>query len=236
MLNINRIVKQSRANGHGVRYTIWLQGCNRRCPGCFNPETQSLKENNLVDVKALIKDVLATPGIEGITLSGGEPLLQARELAILAQAVRAKGLTVMLFTGFSQLPQSQDVKALLRNTDMVIAGEYDRTKPGKIPLIGSSNQKVVNLTGRIPDPLKDRSIPRVEIIQDGTEVSLSGFPTKREVKAFKKMFGTEQLNAQKIQFPVNEGDFGKRKRVSVKPKPKVKEKVKTTKQRRETLW
>ena len=209
MLNINRIVKQSRANGHGVRYTIWMQGCNRRCPGCFNPETQPHKARNMAEVKTLIRDVLSTPGIEGITLSGGEPLLQAKELAILAQAVQAAGMTVMMFTGFSKLPNSPDVKNLLRHTDMVIAGEYDQTKPGKIPLIGSSNQKVINITNRIPNPLKDRTIPRVEIIQDGTEVSLSGFPTHKEVKEFKKMFGTNKLNNQKIQFsPENKGNFG----------------------------
>lgn len=221
MLNINRIVKQSRANGHGVRYTIWMQGCNRRCPGCFNPETQPHKPNNMVDVNALIRDVLKTPGIEGITLSGGEPLLQAKELALLAQAVQSAGMTVMMFTGFSKIPTTPDVKRLLQHTDMVIAGEFDQSKQGKIPLIGSTNQKVINITNRIPNPLKDKSIPRVEVIQNGTEVSLSGFPTEAERKEFIQMFGNGAANKQKIKFPENEGNFGKKKKKVKKPIKKV---------------
>jgi len=191
MLNINKIIKNSRANGHGTRYTIWMQGCDRRCPGCFNPETHSHNSNKLMDVRALIKDVLSTPGIDGITLSGGEPLLQARELAVLAKAVQDAGLTVMIFTGYPTMPRSPDVQNLLRYTDMVIAGEYDKNKPGKTPLVGSGNQRVLrpNKSRRLPNPLTDRTIPRVEIIQEGTDVSLSGFPTPAERREFNKMFG-----------------------------------------------
>lgn len=195
MLNINKIIKNSRANGHGTRYTIWVQGCDRRCPGCFNPETHSHKSNTLVDVRELIQDVLNTRGIDGITLSGGEPLLQARELAVLAKAVQGAGLTVMMFTGYPTMPNSPDVKNLLRYTDMVIAGEYDGSKPGKTPLVGP--HKTVfrpNKSRRIPNPSTDRTIPRVEVIQetkpDGEhEVTLSGFPTPAERREFNKMFG-----------------------------------------------
>lgn len=221
MLNINRIVKQSRANGHGVRYTIWMQGCDRRCPGCFNPETQPHTKAHQMDVRSLINDVMNTPGITGITLSGGEPLLQAKELAVLAKAVQAAGLTVMIFTGFSKPPNNPDVHNLLKYTDMVIAGEYDRTKPGKIPLIGSSNQRVMNLTKRLPNPLTDKTIPRVEIIQNGTELSLSGFPTPEEVKEFKETFGSKSV-----------GDYG-RKLMKARPKPKVKQ---PTSRKRQILW
>jgi anaerobic ribonucleoside-triphosphate reductase activating protein len=145
-----------------------------------------------MDVSDLIRDVLSTPGINGITLSGGEPLLQARELSLLAKAVQGAGLTVLIFTGYSTMPRDADVQNLLRYTDMVVAGEYDRKKPGKVALIGSSNQKVINITGRIPNPLTDRTIPRVEIIQEGKNISLSGFPTKAERRKFNEMFGSKQ--------------------------------------------
>jgi anaerobic ribonucleoside-triphosphate reductase activating protein len=174
-----------------------------------------------MDVRSLINDVMNTPGITGITLSGGEPLLQAKELAVLAKAVQAAGLTVMIFTGFSKPPNNPDVHNLLKYTDMVIAGEYDRTKPGKIPLIGSSNQRVMNLTKRLPNPLTDKTIPRVEIIQNGTELSLSGFPTPEEVKEFKETFGSKSV-----------GDYG-RKLMKARPKPKVKQ---PTSRKRQILW
>jgi len=193
MLNIHDIIKKSRVNGHGTRYTIWVQGCDRRCPECFNPGTHSHNPNKVIDVRALIQDVLNTPGIDGITLSGGEPLLQAKELSILAKAVQGAGLTVMIFTGYSKMPSNPDVQKLLRYTDMVIAGKFDPTKPSKVPLIGSSNQRVIrpNNSKRIPNPLTDTTIPRSEVQRDGKKLRLIGFPTKEEAESFKARFGGE---------------------------------------------
>lgn len=187
MINVNNIIKKSRCNGHGSRFTIWVQGCNRRCLNCFNPETQPHTPNRLIEAKTLINEVLSTPGIDGISLSGGEPLLQAGELAELAKAVKTAGLSVIIFTGYAEIPDTPEIKELMRYTDMVIAGEYDQTRPSAIPLIGSDNQRVINLTGRLPEP-QDDDIPRCEIISDGKNISLSGFPTEAERQEFMKIF------------------------------------------------
>lgn len=191
MINVAKTLKKSRCNGHGARFVIWVQGCNKRCIGCFNPDYQQHTENVLMSVKTLLSEVLAVSGIDGITISGGEPFLQAKELSELAKAVQAEGLSVLIFTGYSEKELNnaiaEDVRALIDNSDMIIAGVYDPLYPSEIPMIGSSNQVVMNLTGRLPDP-HDDNIPRVEVICEGKSISLSGFPTDAERSSFKKQF------------------------------------------------
>ena len=192
MLNIANMVKKSRCNGHGTRFVIWVQGCNKRCLNCFNPDYQQHTTKTLMDVKTLTSEVLAVSGIDGITISGGEPFLQAKELSELAKSVRSNGLSVLVFTGYSEKELNEsndkDIRALMDNTDMIIAGVYDPAYPSEIPMIGSSIQKVMNITGRLPDPSEDQ-IPRVEVICEGKSVSLSGFPTDAERASFQKQFG-----------------------------------------------
>ena len=191
MINMAKILKRSRCNGHGTRFVLWVQGCNKRCVGCFNPHYQQHTENMLMSVKTLLSEVLSTPGIDGITISGGEPMLQAKELSELAKAVQSAGLSVLVFTGYSEMrldeTKNADIEALMNNSDMIIAGEYNPDYPSEIPMIGSSNQTVINITGRLPDPSED-NIPRVEVICEGKTISLSGFPTDAERESFNKQF------------------------------------------------
>jgi anaerobic ribonucleoside-triphosphate reductase activating protein len=191
MINVAKILKRSRCNGHGTRFVIWVQGCNKRCVGCFNPQYQQHTENVPMSVKTLLSEVLAVSGIDGITISGGEPMLQAKELSELAKAVQSEGLSVLVFTGYSEKElndsNDEDIKTLMVNADMIIAGEFNPSYPSEIPMIGSSNQKVMNLTGRLPDPHDDK-IPRVEAICEGKTISLSGFPTDAERISFQKQF------------------------------------------------
>lgn len=191
MINVANILSKSRCNGHGTRFVLWVQGCNKRCVGCFNPDYQQHTEKRMMSVKTLLSEVLAVSGIDGITISGGEPFLQAKELSELAKAVRSEGLSVLVFTGYSETELNnstdEDIRALNDNSDMIIAGVYDPAYPSEIPMIGSSNQVVMNITGRLPDPHDDH-IPRVEVICEGKSISLSGFPTDAERSSFKKQF------------------------------------------------
>jgi len=80
ILNVGKIVKRSRVNGPGQRFTIWMQGCTLRCKGCINKELWSKEPNQLIKVSDLFKRILNTPDIEGVTYTGGEPFEQAEAL------------------------------------------------------------------------------------------------------------------------------------------------------------
>jgi anaerobic ribonucleoside-triphosphate reductase activating protein len=127
-LRLHAFLPRSRANGPGWRAVIWTQGCSIRCPGCFNPETHSFEGGELVCVDDLFRRISALAGsIEGITLSGGEPLDQpAPLLALLRRVRRETTLSVVLFTGYTwaALNAIPHVPDLLACVDVLLAGPY----------------------------------------------------------------------------------------------------------------
>src|SRR5205085_9942056 len=84
ILNVALIVPRTEAEGPGVRFAVWVQGCPLRCPGCCNPEM--LDDKAATPMKA--SDVVAAipDDVEGISFLGGEPTMQAEALAAVAQA------------------------------------------------------------------------------------------------------------------------------------------------------
>lgn len=100
-LNIMGYVDRSEVNGPGKRAVIWVQGCGRHCAGCFNPESWSFEINQLVCIEDMVQQVLSEPRNQGVTFSGGEPFKQAVALAAVAKQLKARGLNVMSFTGFT---------------------------------------------------------------------------------------------------------------------------------------
>jgi len=127
-LRLHAFVPRSRANGPGWRAVIWTQGCSIRCSGCFNPETHDPTGGELVAIDALFSRIVALGDtIEGITISGGEPLDQPLSLALLLNRVRREtALSVVLFTGYtwavlSAIPHVPD---LLACVDVLLAGPY----------------------------------------------------------------------------------------------------------------
>jgi anaerobic ribonucleoside-triphosphate reductase activating protein len=148
-LNMMGYVDESEVNGPGRRAVVWVQGCMRECPGCFNPDSWSFEPNQLIAVNDLAQKILSNPRNEGVTFSGGEPFWQASSLAALAQQVKAAGLNVMSFTGFT-LAQLQSPnapvgsRALLNQLDLLVDGPFVESLAVYSPdsPVSSSNQRV----------------------------------------------------------------------------------------------
>lgn len=185
MLNVHSIMERSRANGPGVRTVIWLQGCSLHCPGCFNPQTHSRAPRLRMRVEALLETIRAgETGIEGVTISGGEPLEQQDGLCRLLVRIRAvTSLSVILFSGLEMkeivaLPQGPDI---LRRIDVLIAGRYVETLRLSRGLRGSSNQRIHFLTDRYR--LRElENTPVAEVSVDGQgRLIISGIDPPRLV-------------------------------------------------------
>src|SRR6516162_3714972 len=142
-LRIHRFVPRSLANGPGVRAVVWVQGCSLGCPGCFNPETHAFHDDRLVAVDELVAQVCDLgERIEGVTISGGEPLQQRPALLAFLRRLRAEtGLSVLVFTGFTwdEVQRLPDATELLACIDVLIAGRYDESQRVALGLIGSRN-------------------------------------------------------------------------------------------------
>jgi anaerobic ribonucleoside-triphosphate reductase activating protein len=148
-LNIMGYVDKSEVNGPGCRAVVWVQGCPRECEGCFNPGSWDFEINQLVSIDQLAEDIIKNPENTGVTFSGGEPFWQASALASLARKLKAAGLNVMAFTGFtfkelqseSAPPGSEE---LLAELDILIDGPFVKSLAINSPLspVSSKNQKV----------------------------------------------------------------------------------------------
>jgi anaerobic ribonucleoside-triphosphate reductase activating protein len=190
-LRVAQTIADTDAEGPGRRFAVWVQGCTLGCPGCCNPEMLAPgRGGRLVDAAALAAEIAATPDIEGVTLLGGEPFQQAEGCAAVAAAVRAAGLTVMVFTGYTleelrarAAAGEPGVAALLDATDLLVDGRYLRHQPEPPPaaggrrFIGSRNQRVHFLSSRY-SPADPRLAARNSIelrLVDGA-LTVNGWP------------------------------------------------------------
>ena len=173
-------VPDTRAEGPGLRYAIWVQGCSLRCPGCCNPELFTSRGGTAVAVDELAARIDATPDIEGVSLLGGEPMEQAPALAALLARVRARGRSTMVFTGYTreELDAVPGADAVLAATDLLVDGRYDRDAPDHTRRwIGSTNQRLHFLSDRY-DPADPQfsAADHVELRLVGGVVTINGRP------------------------------------------------------------
>ena len=181
-LNIMGYVDESAVNGPGTRAVVWLQGCLRECEGCFNLDSWSFEINQLISVEHLVEKILSNPNNTGVTFSGGEPFWQAPALTEVAKKVKAAGLNVMSFTGFTlEKLQSEYAPAssqeLLAQLDILIDGAFVKSLAINDPnsLVSSSNQKVHVFNPDLKDKL-DWASDQIEIhiLKDGSRI-ITGF-------------------------------------------------------------
>ncbi|NEP85216.1 MAG: radical SAM protein [Okeania sp. SIO3C4] len=153
LLNIAEICSATRTLGPGQRFAIWVQGCCFNCNGCVSPKWIPQKQATLIDPQKLAETILSLPDIEGVTVSGGEPMLQAialRELFIYLRQHR--NISIICFTGFTlqQLQAKSDpaINHLLTLIDVLIDGQYIQKLNDNKGWRGSSNQVVHFLSPR----------------------------------------------------------------------------------------
>src|SRR3954465_15132569 len=104
MLQVAQVVPVTEAEGPGKRFAVWFQGCPLRCPGCCNPEFLPFRGGTLTtldEVLGQLEEAITKANIEGISLLGGEPFAHASGGAALALAARERGLSVMVYSGYT---------------------------------------------------------------------------------------------------------------------------------------
>src|SRR3954451_21788875 len=195
VLRVAQVVPCTEAEGPGRRFALWFQGCPLRCPGCCNPEFIPFAGGQampLADVLRML-DEARGQGVEGITLLGGEPLAHAAGSAALARAARDRGLTVMVFSGYTleeaRAKREPDVDAVLAQTDILVDGPYVREQPDTTRRwIGSTNQRIHFLSDRYraDDPYWRRP-NTLELRLHGGELTVNGFPAPAAVGLWKRL-------------------------------------------------
>ncbi|MDR1575066.1 MAG: anaerobic ribonucleoside-triphosphate reductase activating protein [Treponema sp.] len=149
-LNIGGIEPESIVDGPGFRYTVFVQGCHFHCPGCHNPRLQNFSGGREMAIGELLRDIKANPLLDGLTLSGGDPFTQAAACAVLAEKVRALGLSVITFTGYlwEDLLDAgrEDWLRLIEESDIIVDGPFIMAlRDIDLHFRGSANQRLIDV-------------------------------------------------------------------------------------------
>lgn len=151
-IRIAGVVKESTVDGPGFRYVIFTQGCPHHCKGCHNPETHDMNGGKLESITTLVDDIKKNPLLKGITLSGGEPFMQAKKLVKLLSLLDLNRYTVMTYTGFKyeylleNADENNGFLELLKLTDVLIDGKFELAlKSEKAKFRGSTNQRAIDV-------------------------------------------------------------------------------------------
>ena len=155
VLRVARTKEKCSVLGPGARAVIWFHGCSLKCPGCIAHEMNHSTSHEVMTPQALLEWVRGIEGIQGITLSGGDPFDQAKgALLEFLQLIRAKtSMSVMCYTGrlLEELLGAEDRdinQEILACIDILIDGPYDQMKNEGHQWRGSSNQTIHFLTSR----------------------------------------------------------------------------------------
>src|SRR3954471_19763916 len=133
IIQLGAFEPRSFVAGPGERAVLWVSGCLRRCPGCMKPDLFAFDAGEAMTVQAVAARILKIHHLDGVTFSGGEPFEQSSALARLAQCLKLRGMSILVYTGYTLAAlqrEPQRFGPLLDQTDLLIDGEYRRELPG----------------------------------------------------------------------------------------------------------
>lgn len=154
MIRVHSYESMGTLDGPGLRLVVFLQGCPLRCLYCANPDTiDPVGESTLTDPNEILKMAIDQRPFfgkrGGITFSGGEPTLQARELIPLFEALRAEGIHIALDTNGAIW--SEDARRLQDLTNLVLL-DVKHINPGHhTQLTGKPNANTLATARRLRD-------------------------------------------------------------------------------------
>lgn len=160
-LHIMAVTGPDINNGPGFRVTIWVSGCTHACTGCQNKHTWKYGQGHKLDdmvpyhltCKEKILNLIGDKHIDGVTISGGDPLDQSaqalKELAKFLSNIKKRypEKSIWLYTGyFIEDLKNYPHKEVIKNCDVIIDGPYIKEKRNiTIPFRGSTNQRIIDV-------------------------------------------------------------------------------------------
>ncbi|MED4784897.1 4Fe-4S single cluster domain-containing protein [Brevibacillus choshinensis] len=183
-LNLHsEVLTYSLVNEPGLRSVIHLQGCSLGCKGCFNPNTHDFDSGYIKTIREVCNVI--PRDVEGVTISGGEPFQQPEGLLALVKALRVRGYSIIVFSGYTKaelnkLPLGPEI---LKCVDILVDGRYVYQKPATEGLRGSSNQVIHFLSDRYSNTVLLERQTEISILNNG-KVLITGFPNEKLKNVF----------------------------------------------------
>lgn len=147
-IRIAGIVNDSIVDGPGIRMTVFFQGCFHNCDECHNKHTHDINGGYLIDTEEIKNKIKYNPLLDGVTLSGGEPLLQIDGCIEIAKICKELGMNVLCYTGFiyEDALKLKGFNELCKYLDYLIDGKYEKNlRDLSLRYRGSSNQRIIDI-------------------------------------------------------------------------------------------
>ncbi len=205
-LDISHYVLGTKVLGPYIRSALWVHGCCFDCEGCLAYE-MNRRDPDLRSIAGLAQMFAGCTDTEGITISGGEPFMQAEGLAEMLDIIKQRrDYGVIIYTGFTleKLSESCDggIKRLLGMTDILIDGQYRKDEDDGLPYRGSSNQRIILLSDRYKDQYESYYLAGkkrdIEINFDKDRVNMVGVPSAGGLKIWKDLIKRAEGNGEGI--------------------------------------
>lgn len=149
-LRILGTYKETVVDGEGLRYSIYFAGCTHACKGCHNKESWCPDNGTLITEEYLdkiINEINSNPLLDGITLSGGDPLYNPEEMLEIIKYLKEKtGMNIWLYTGYTieELRKDNKRMAVLEFADTLVDGKFiQKLYDPLLKFRGSSNQRII---------------------------------------------------------------------------------------------
>ena len=145
-----QIRKEDISNGPGIRVSLFVQGCNRHCDGCFNPETWDYDKGQIFNrrIQELFLDLGKEKKITGFSILGGEPLDQDERMLELIKKIKERypDKTIWMWTGYTYEELTDKQMEIVKLLDVLVDGPFIISKrcPNK-RFRGSMNQRIIDI-------------------------------------------------------------------------------------------
>ncbi|WP_284139092.1 MULTISPECIES: anaerobic ribonucleoside-triphosphate reductase activating protein [unclassified Virgibacillus] len=148
-MKVMNIIHDSVVDGPGLRTVIFLAGCPHQCPGCHNPESWKMTNGTNMSIEEILREVESNP-LTDVTLSGGEPFIQAKELVKLVALLKERGKNVWIYSGYTYEQLSTSInpyqQELLALCDVLVDGKFiQEERDLSLSFRGSRNQSIIDL-------------------------------------------------------------------------------------------
>lgn len=145
-LRVLDIVGGTTVDGPGLRTSIYFAGCTHHCPGCHNPQSWDADGGTEMTIDEIVK--IVEDNDFNVTLSGGDPLMNPENIALLARRLKENGRTIWCYTGYTyeQIAGNERFTPLLEMIDVLVDGPFIEAKRDiSLRFRGSSNQRLIDL-------------------------------------------------------------------------------------------
>lgn len=144
---IHSVETMGAVDGPGLRYVVFMQGCPFRCLFCHNPDTWQMMPSHRQSVESVLADILKYKDFfrfsdGGVTLSGGEPLMQPAFVRALVRALRAAGIHVAIDT-CGHVDLTEDIQDIVAQANLFLLDIKHLDNAVHVPLTGKTNDKTL---------------------------------------------------------------------------------------------